>query len=129
MDQKVFNAEEINSIIKDAKSCNQDIGKVTDGCHTFDELYWHRLIMFSVILKDYKIDSFKSKLHDDGTMFDDYFICGILTKEGWFTYHYHIDHWDMFDVKIMETAPKWDGHTASDITRLLKLIPGTTRSA
>jgi len=97
-------------------------GLISDGYHTFDELYEHRMILFSVILNSNKQKSWKSKLHDDGTMFDDYFIVGITTTEGNYTYHYHIDNWDLFDVKELQYAPKWDGHQPSDITRLFSLV-------
>ena len=63
----------------------------SDGCHTFEELYEHRMALFSVICNTYKDKAWKSKLHDDGTMFKDYFIVGITTEEGEYTYHYHLD--------------------------------------
>ena len=31
------------------------------------------------------------------------------------------DGWGMFKVKICQNAPKWDGHTPDDVTRLLSL--------
>jgi hypothetical protein len=55
-------------------------------------------------------------------MFDDYFIVGIETPQGQYTYHYHLDNWNHFDVQELEKAPKWDGHKPEDITRLLTLI-------
>lgn len=96
-------------------------GNKSDGYHTFNELYHHRMMLFSVICNQNKDKSWKSWLHDDGTMFDDYFIVGIETKEGHYTYHYHKDHWDMFDVTELDKAPKWDGHKPEDITRLLSI--------
>lgn len=99
-----------------------DTGKVSDGYHTFDELYYHRMILFSVICNTYKDESWKSWLHHDGTMFNDYFIVGIKTEKGQYSYHYHKDYWDMFKVEELEYAPEWDGHTPGDIDRLLTLI-------
>ena len=93
----------------------------SDGYHTFEELYYHRMILFSIICNSNKENSWKSKLHDDNTMYDDYFIVGIETKEGQFTYHYHLDYYDLFEVKELKNAPKWDGHTSQDIVRLKKL--------
>ena len=62
------------------------------------------------------------KTTHDGTMFDeDSFIVGIETQEGQYTYHYHLKYWDMYDVKELEYAPEYDGHTPSDITRLLNI--------
>lgn len=117
--------DEIYAIIvnKDLTICDNTIeaGKVSDGYHTFDELYYHRMILFSVICNTYKDKAWKSWLHHDGTMFNDYFIVGIETEEGQYSYHYHQDYWDMFKVIELEYAPEWDGHQPSDITRLLTL--------
>lgn len=112
---------EINKIIKELE--NEDIsrGNISDCYHTFNELYYHRMLLFSVICNQNKDKSWKSLLHDDGTMFDGFFIVGIRTPEGDFTYHYNLEFWDMFDVKELKRAPKWDGHQPKDITRLLSL--------
>lgn len=96
-------------------------GSTSDGYHTFDELYDHRMILFSVICNQNKDKAWKSKLHDDGTMYDHYFIVGVETEEGSYTYHYHMENWGYFDVEELPTAPKWDGHRPEDITRLLSL--------
>lgn len=98
------------------------IGKISDGSHTFDELYYHRMMLFAVICNTYKDKAWKSWKHEDGTMFDDYFIVGITTPKGDYSYHYHKDYWNMFDVKELENAPKWDGHKPSDIDRLLSIL-------
>ena len=45
-------------------------------------------------------------------MYSGMFIVGIETPKGQATYHYDINlYWDMFAVKELEYAPKWDGHT------------------
>lgn len=97
-------------------------GQISDGYHTFDELYYHRMILFSVICNTYKDKAWKSWLHADESMYDDYFIVGVTTDKGNYTYHYHKDYWDMFNVKELEKAPEWDGHKPEDITRLLSLF-------
>lgn len=109
---------EINEIIKKSKEYNMAIDLVSDGYHTFEELYYHRMYLFSIICNQNKEFARKSKLHYDGTMYEDYFIVWIITPSGNYSYHYHINFWDMFDVLEVEVAPKWDGHTASDIDRL-----------
>ena len=91
------------------------IGDFSDGYHTFNELYHHRAVLFSVICNMFPQKAWKSKLHDTGDMFDGMFIVGIETEQGQATYHYDIEpYWDMFKVKELEKAPKWDGHTPSD---------------
>ena len=99
------------------------IGNLSDGYHTFNELYHHRAILFSVICNAMPDKAWKSKLHDTGDMFDGMFIVGIETPEGQATYHYDIEqYWDMFKVKELEKAPKWDGHTPQEaIDRISKL--------
>lgn len=97
-------------------------GQTSDGYHTFDELYYHRMMLFAVICNTYKEKAWKSLLHDDGTMYKNYFIVGITTDEGDYSYHYHINNWHYFDVKTLEKAPKWDGHMPNDIERLLTLV-------
>lgn len=96
-------------------------GGTSDGYHTFDELYEHRMYLFAVICNQNSDKAWKSLKHHDGTMYDEYFIVGVTTDEGDYTYHYHMDNWEHFKVKEIEFAPEWDGHVPSDITRLLSL--------
>ena len=98
-------------------------GETSDGYHTFNELYHHRAVLFSVIVANYKDRAWKSVRHHDGTMYDGMFIVGIDTPDGQATYHYDVDpYWDMFDCKVLEFAPEWDGHTpAQAIERIGKL--------
>lgn len=100
-------------------------GDTSDGYHTFNELYHHRAVLFSVIVKAFSDSAWKSKLHHDGTMYDGMFIVGIDTPDGAATYHYDINpYWDMFACKEIECAPEWDGHTpAQAIERISKLEP------
>lgn len=87
-------------------------GDTSDGYHTFNELYHHRAVLFSVICNSNPDKAWKSKLHDTGDMFDGMFIVGIETPDGQATYHYDIEpYWDMFKIRVLERAPKWDGHT------------------
>lgn len=101
------------------------IGDVSDGYHTFNELYHHRAVLFAALCNLYPDYAWKSKQHDDPNfpMYDGMFICGINTPDGQATYHYDIDpYWDMFDVPELPRAPKFDGHTpAMAIERIRSL--------
>jgi hypothetical protein len=100
-------------------------GKTSDGYHTFDELYYHRMILFSVICNQNKRMSWKSKKHFDDKkdpMYDGYFIVGIETPLGQYSYHYKKEYWHLFDVKEIPNAPEWDGHKPEDVVRLLSLV-------
>lgn len=99
------------------------IGDMSDGYHTFNELYHHRAVLFSVICNLHPLCSWKAKKHHDGTMYDGMFIVGINTPEGQATYHYDIDpYWDMFKVPEADFAPEWDGHTADEVIRRIALL-------
>ena len=91
------------------------IGDLSDGYHTFNELYHHRAILFSVICNLFPNKAWKSKLHDTGDMYEGMFIVGIETPKGQATYHYDLEpYWDIFKVKELDKAPKWDGHTPEE---------------
>ena len=100
-------------------------GETSDGYHTFNELYHHRAVLFSVIVKAFPDRAWKSRKHHDGSMYDGMFIVGIETPDGQASYHYVIDpYWDMFQCKELEYAPEWDEHTpAQAIARIGKLEP------
>lgn len=89
-----------------------DTNLLSDGVHTFGELYEHRAKLFSVICNIFKDISWKSKYHDDGSMVEGYFIVGIDTPKGQATYHYGLCYWDLFAVVELERAPRYDGHTS-----------------
>lgn len=102
-------------------------GDTSDGYHTFNELYHHRAVLFSVICNGHHDIAWKSKKHHDGTMYDGMFIVGINTPEGPATYHYDVDpYWDMFRVKELEVAPEWDGHTPDEAIRRIGTLTGRT---
>ena len=91
------------------------MGEFSDGYHSFNELYHHRAVLFAMICNQNASRAWKSKLHDTGDMFDGMFIVGIETPEGQATYHYDVEpYWDMFRVRELERAPKWDGHSPAE---------------
>ena len=100
-------------------------GETSDGYHTFNELYHHRAVLFSVIVRAFPDQAWKSRKHHDGSMYDGMFIVGIETPDGQATYHYDIKpYWYMFECKELEYAPEWDGHTSAQaIDRIGQLEP------
>ena len=101
----------------------KDPGELSDGYHTFNSLYQQRLILFAALCNTFKDSSWKSHKHHDGEeCFDGgWFIVGIETPEGSYTYHYENKDWNLFKCKELPTAPLWDGHTEKDVKRLLSL--------
>lgn len=104
----------------------KDIGELSDGFHTFNSLYKQRMILFAALVRAYKDKAWKSYRHEDGEYCfgGGWFIVGIDTPEGSYTYHYENKYWDMFDCVDLPRSPHWDGHTESDAeTRLMSLEP------
>lgn len=101
-----------------------EVENISDGYHTFKELYYHRAVLFATIVNAYKDYAWKSVRHSDGKRCfdsDNWFIVGIETPEGRYTYHYEMKYWDLFNCIEIEKAPQWDGHRPEDVTRLLSL--------
>lgn len=102
-----------------------DIGEVSDGFHTFNSLYQQRLILSATLVNAFSHLAWKSHKHHDGEapFGGGWFIVGINTPEGQYTYHYEDKDWDIFRCQELEKAPKFDGHTDKDVERLLSLVP------
>ena len=101
----------------------QEIGELNDGFHTFNSLYRQRMVLFAALVKAYKDKAWKSWKHEDGELCfgGGWFIVGIDTPMGSYTYHYEAKDWGKFECIALERAKHWDGHTDADVERLLSL--------
>ena len=99
-----------------------DVEKMSDGYHTFADLYEQRLILSSALAKN-NPHAWKSKRHDDGSVpfGGGWFIMGFDTDEGCYTYHYELKDWDLFQCEELDKGKPWDGHTSKDVRRLLSM--------
>ena len=108
-----------------------DASEVSDGYHTFNELYEHRCLLFCVIIEALGRafvkggwDVWKSRKHHDGTSIDGWFIAGATPHykglKG-ITYHLPDSVWDYIKhVRELDRAPEWGGHTSQDVIERLK---------
>lgn len=109
---------------------------ISDGYHTFDELYYYRMLYNSnmvnllvlckanlrQVFKDF--DVIKSKKHFDKQPCygGGWFIVVIKTPWGQISNHYKLEHWDNFKCRAVKHAWKWDNHTMKESTeRMIKL--------
>lgn len=102
--------------------CN--VSQVSDGYHTFEELYEHRNILFVAFLRAQEENiGWRSSFHEDGTMFPGWFIAGLSLSTGMITYHLPVECWSLLDGKVQtyERAPAWDGHAPADVLKRLRL--------
>lgn len=102
-----------------------DIGELSDGYHTFNQLYYQRMMLFAAIVKQNKDKAWKSLRHENGELCfgGGWFIVGIDTPQGSYTYHYKDNFFSLFDCVELKRGKQWDGHTEKDVTRLLSLEP------
>lgn len=109
-----------------------DSNKISDGYHTFGELYDHRITLFIALCKLYDVEDvpeknvWRSKKHSDGELAfgGTWFVLGINKLPGkQITYHLPIDRWDETEfAATLELAPEWDGHTPEDVLKRLKTL-------
>jgi len=70
-------------------------GKISDGYHTFDELYEHRVRLYLALCKHGPKFVWKSRKHSDGTSYPGWFLLGMNTVPGLqMTYHIPDKYWD-----------------------------------
>lgn len=99
---------------------------VSDGYHTFKELYEFRKIynavLFSEWFKQGKYDVHKSERHFDGGMCfgGGWFIVVAMLPTGQISNHYEMKDWDLFRCAEAIKAPyEFDGHTPKDVLERL----------
>lgn len=113
--------------------------QVSDGYHTMDELYDHRIALWIALCRMVQASDdtaaeyggvsprervWRSKLHDDGSEYEGWFILGIGKEKGKImTYHLPNIKWDEVSfADTLERAPEFDGHTAADVLERLKTL-------
>lgn len=106
---------------------------VSDGFHTFEELYDHRVELFIALLRALpmprpilpraEIEAFRNRipwraeLHSDGSRFAGWFVLGVGEDKGTqITYHLPMWRWDQCDFAVTRArGPEFDGHTPADV--------------
>lgn len=117
----------IKYIIEDTENVPVDMGEVSDGYHTFNELYEYRLLYNAVLFNEFAkqglYDVHKSRRHSDGEVpFGDenWFIVMAELPTGQISNHYEMKDWNLFDVPEKKFANEYDGHSPSDVAERLR---------
>lgn len=105
---------------------------VSDGYHTFDELYEHRLLLNASLFNEWYINNkyncHKSLKHHDGSLpfnSNEYFIVCALLPTGLISYHYKKEYWNLFKIPATDKALfKYDNHNGFDVINRLKSLNG-----
>ena len=99
-----------------------DKGEISDGYHTFNELYYYRMLynaaFFNLLPKEWV---HKSKKHHDGEecFGGGWFIVMAQLPTGQISNHYELKDWDLFHVPEKEVADEWDGHSPQEAAERL----------
>ena len=110
-----------------------DAGEVSDGWHTFNDLYHFRMLYNAALFNELNahhsgLDIHKSWRHSDGELCfgkDNYFVVVAQLPTGQITNHYHGMYWDLFQIPERERAAEYDGHSPLDVMeRLEEFIKG-----
>ena len=117
---EVFEKNAMNGEVENFQLCN-DFGEVSDGYHTFNELYDYRMIYnalwFNELSKTHpEYDVHKAKRHRGGELCfgGGWFIVMCELPTGQISNHYELKYWDLFDIPEKEKSNLWDGHTPHD---------------
>lgn len=100
-----------------------DTDHISDGYHTFQDLYKQRLYLTAALFNAYPELAYKTRKHVDGSpCFDGkWFLVVIETPEGQYSYHYENRYWNLFKIPELKKAKGFDGHTSKDVRRLISL--------
>jgi hypothetical protein len=116
-------ARDVDNLIMAAVKKGAAGGDISDGSHTFDDLYRHRAALFAALCRSHPGIAWRSRQHHTGgePMFSGYFIAGLTLPDGrQASYHVREECWNWFDcVAVLEHAPEWDGHTQEDVIERL----------
>lgn len=131
-----------NDFGKDMRLMGNDEMQVSDGYHTMDELYDHRITLYIALCKakqDFKHHGdarnhagderivWRSKKHSDGEICfgtGTQFVLGISKEKGkQITYHIPVERWSETEfAETLENAPEWDGHSSADVLERISKI-------
>ena len=113
--------------IFEASYSEGNISDMSDGYHTFKEYETFRMLynaaLFNCLVDKYKVC--KSMYHDNGEkpFGGGYFVVYAELPTGQISNHYELKYWDLFNIPIVNKAPKWDGHTTFDVmNRLFEFV-------
>lgn len=103
---------------------DSDRGNISDGHHTFDELYEHRHLLFLALARSHG-GAWVARKHADGSIMDGWFIAGMSLDGMDITYHLPDRLWPLverMDMKVVPHAPEWDGHDGDEVLARLWLF-------
>lgn len=107
------------------KKCGKSIRatSVTDGYHSFDELYEHRCLLFIALMKQMPDKAFWAHKNNKGEEWNGWIICAIETDHGQISYHVPERHIVLLSgIREKDRNNTYDGHTSDNVLERLKML-------
>lgn len=102
---------------------------ISDGYHTFAELYDYRRAYNAMLVNEYAKQGLynvhKSWKHNDGQKCfgGGWFVVQMDLPTGQISNHYEAKHWNEFQCEEREVSDAWDGHTPQEaLERMIKFL-------
>lgn len=102
--------------------------EISDGFHTFGELYEHRtelwILVCKLLEKEQPGSVWRSWVASDGGTMEGWFILGYRLVAGkQITYHLPAMYWESLGfAEPLSKAPEWDGHTSAAVLKRLQRL-------
>lgn len=109
-----------------------DVSEVSDGYHSFAELYRHRIALWINVCLAHRECAFRSEKNADGSQWEGWFILGLdHPRFGQMTYHLPDSYRDCCDFAPWKVRNyDYDGHTSEDVyQRLLEMAEDAAAEA
>jgi len=108
----------IQKRINDYKeTTDASLDQLNDTHHSFGDLYDHRMVLTALAFIHLP---YAWKTKNIGSKFKGMFLVGAPTPDGMITYHYDLEHWDLFKIPELPHEPEFDGHTPEDVVNRIK---------
>jgi hypothetical protein len=122
----LLDEDEVNYIIKENKL---ETNKISDGYHTFGELYECRKLLNAALFNEWELRGLynvhKSLRHHDGQLCfgGGWFIVVAELPDGQMSFHYEEKDWSLFEIAVADKMRvPFDGHTTRDVLDRLKSL-------
>jgi hypothetical protein len=123
-----MNDNQLNSLIRELANEEEiKTDNISDGYHTFGELYNHRIILYIALCKQLAKDNtynvWRSEKHSDGSSYEGWFIMGVEYNGLQISYHINMSYWEQTNFsKTLDLGLQWDGHTSEDVLKVISEI-------
>lgn len=119
---KLYSSKDFDTLFEKGR-----VNEISDGYHTFDELYEFRKLynagFFNGLVESNSVKVYKSKKHYDGELCfgGGWFIVVAELPTGQISNHYKEKDWDLFKIpEVEKSLIPFDGHTSTDVIQRLK---------